>query len=79
MLPDTLKSRLEKEAERERVSFGELVRQALQKYLLWRGGQSGLDPFLSSKTVFRDQGPADVAARHDDYLTRKNPHGDASE
>lgn len=74
MLPEVLKVKLAKEAEREKVSFGELVRRALEKYLLSKRGVVAHDSFLSSKTIFQDEGPTDVADRHDDYLLEKGPH-----
>lgn len=73
VLPEALKARLEKEARRDRVSFGELVRRALQKYLLGRQEMAAHDPFLASHTIFTDEGPADVAEHHDRHLV-KDPH-----
>lgn len=73
VLPETLKARLEKEARRDRISFGELVRRALQKYLLGRQEMAAHDPFLASQTTFTDAGPADVAEHHDQHLVR-DPH-----
>ncbi len=75
MLPDGLKEDMEREAARENVSLGELVRQALQRYLLWRREKAAKDSFLNSQTVFRDDGPIDVSLHHDDYLSRKDVHG----
>ncbi|MDO8644267.1 MAG: hypothetical protein Q7S00_04785 [bacterium] len=72
MLPEPLKLKAEKEAEKEKVSFGELIRRALEKYLLLKKG--GHDPFLSSQTLFHDEGPMDVAEHHNDYLLKKGPH-----
>lgn len=74
MLPEPLKMKLEKEAEKERVSFGELIRQALEKYLLSKRGVTAQDPFLSSRTVFQDEGPSNVSERHDEYLLKEEPH-----
>lgn len=67
MLPELLKSKLEKEAEREKVSFGELVRRALEKYLLVQSDPWKYDSFFSSTTLF-DSGVTDSAVRHDYYL-----------
>ena len=66
--------RLEKEAEKEKISFGELVRRALQKYLLGRQGATAHDPFLSSKTIFQDKGPGDVSEKHDRALNEQGAH-----
>lgn len=75
MLPMTLRGRLEKEAKGQNLSFGELVRRALQKYLLLKNMPEVTDPFLASHTTFDDKGPADGARLHDNYLTRFSPHG----
>lgn len=72
MLPENFKSRLDREAEREEISFGELVRRALQKYLLIKEGAH--DTFLSSKTIFQDEGETDVSEHHDRYLHNRDPH-----
>lgn len=72
MLPEVFKSKLEQEAEREGLSFGELVRRALQKYLLIKEGTTAHDPFLSSTTVFQDKGPRDVSKNHDRYLSERS-------
>ena len=74
MLPEAFKSRRDREAEREEISFGELVRRALQKYLLIREGAGGHDSFLSSKTLFQDKGETDVSEQHDRYLNKRDPH-----
>ena len=75
MLPESFKTRLAREAERERISFGELVRRALQKYLLIKEGATAHDSFLSSKTIFQDKGSKDVSEKHDRYLAGKDAHG----
>lgn len=75
MLPMALRGRLEKEAKDQNLSFGELVRRALQKYLLLKNVTEAAEPFFSSKTVFGDKGPADGARLHDNYLIRLSPHG----
>lgn len=75
MLPESLKLHLEKEARQKRLSFGELVRRALQKYLLGQQNLGNTDPFLSSQTLFLDDGPPDVSASHDDYLIQSDVHG----
>lgn len=68
ILPEQIRSRLVGDAERLKISFGELVRNILQKYVVARGSKSLADPFLASTTVFDDNGPRDVSSRHDDYL-----------
>lgn len=73
MLPNVLKGLVEAEAERTQVSFGELVRQILQKYILSKKSSVARDAFLSSTTSFTDDGATNVAAEHDRYLVR-DPH-----
>lgn len=75
MIPDSLRLSLIKEAEREKLTFGEIVRRALQGFLLMRRGATAHDPFFSSQTVFQDEGPTDGAEHHDDYLVRPDVHG----
>lgn len=69
-----MKVKLENEAERERLSFAEIVRRALEKYFLSKKGPAAYDSLLSSQTVFEDQGPSDVSERHDHYLLERGPH-----
>ena len=75
MLPEGLKVEMERAAARENLSLGELVRQAIQRYLLWRQERNSSDSLLNSRTVFRDEGPSDISVRHDDFLNRDGPHG----
>lgn len=75
MIPEGLKGHLEREANKEKVSFGELVRRALQNYLLARKDPYSFDSFFSSQTVFKDKGPSDGAKKHDDYLYGIDVHG----
>lgn len=74
MLPSSIKAELEREAKREGVSFGEMIRRVLEKYLLSIRGKAIHDPFFASQTVFHDDGVTDVSERHDDYLTDRGPH-----
>ena len=75
MLPEGLKVEMERAAARENLSLGELVRQAIQRYLLWRQERNSSDSLLNSRTVFRDEGPSDISVSHDDFLNRDDPHG----
>jgi hypothetical protein len=66
-------------AKRQGISFAEFVRRAVEKQLTlpakrvtkvpWKLGskQTG-DPFWDNLVTFDDDGPTDLAARHDDYL-----------
>lgn len=74
MLPETVRAEMEREARKEGVSFGEMVRRVLEKYLLAMRGKTIHDPFFSSQTVFQDEGPTDVSTLHDRVLTERGPH-----
>ncbi len=74
MIPEPLRLKLAQEAAREKVSLGELIRRALEKFILARERPLRNDPFFSGETIFEDEGPTDVALRHDDYLYGGSPH-----
>lgn len=74
MLPESVRADIEREARKAGVSFGEMVRRVLEKYLLAIRGKAIHDPFFSSQTVFQDDGPTDVATDHDRALTDRGPH-----
>lgn len=74
LLPNPLRLKLAKEAEREHVSLGELIRRALEKYIVSKRSITAHDSFLSSQTVFDDEGPSNVADRHDEHLYKQDPH-----
>ena len=77
MLPLPLKAKLEKQASRQAKTFGELVRQILDKYIVGQSLSKETDPFLSSQTVFEDHGssgPRDVSEKHDHYLAKRGAH-----
>lgn len=74
MLPETVKSALERAAHKKGISFGEMVRQVLEKYLLILRGKTGQDSFFASQTIFQEHGPTDEAQHHDHYLLQRGPH-----
>lgn len=78
ILPTLLKLKLQQEAKKQNASFGEVVRQALEKYLFAKTNPASLDPFLSSTTIFSDPDQSDVAEHHDKYLYQGSPHGNES-
>lgn len=67
ILPEHFQTRLKKEAQQKNLSFGELIRNVLEKYILTQDKPEQFDPFLSSTTVFDDD-KTDVAKNHDRYL-----------
>jgi hypothetical protein len=61
--PDLI-AKIEREANARGVSPQDFVRESLEK---------AVDPLFADTAVCRDEGPADFASKHDDYL-----YGDAS-
>jgi hypothetical protein len=74
MLPAELKARAERHAYELGVSFGELVREALQSALESGTVPRAEDPLFSDEAVYKGKAPKDLAERHDDYL-----YGDEAE
>ena len=68
VLPSTLKTRAMARAKDQGISFGELVRRAVEKHVQEKAGPKTGDPFWDNLTSYDVQSPADLAARHDDYL-----------
>jgi hypothetical protein len=72
VLPSRLKERAVARAREQHISFGEFVRQAVEKQLAVRtNGKSknkAGDPYLDNLVVFDDDGPSDLSARVDDFL-----------
>ena len=65
-----LKAKIECEANARGMSLSDFVRESLE----WAIVQKPLDdPLFLDAAVYRDDGPADLASNHDDYL-----YGDAS-
>jgi predicted DNA-binding protein len=67
--PD-LKERIEREANARGMSLSDFVRESLEWVISQRRSD---DPLFADNAVYRDEGPADSASNHDDYL-----YGDAS-
>ena len=71
VLPPLLKQRAVASAREQGISFGEFVRRALENTLTASARRVSRkktgDPFWDN-LKFYDGGPADMAARHDDYL-----------
>jgi hypothetical protein len=69
MLPDDLRRRAASHAQKAGMSLGELIREAIAGWLdRPENKRASDDPFFSDKTVFEGPCPADLSARHDDYL-----------
>lgn len=76
ILPLVLKKKIGAQAKKKRVSFGEVVRVALEKFFIIEDEPLKSDAFLASQTIFDDAGATDVAARHDDYLYDRGLHNE---
>jgi hypothetical protein len=69
-LTPELKEKVEREAGARGMTVPDFVCESLERAVAKNRAD---DPLFADKAVFRDNGPADVAAKHDDYL-----YGDAS-
>jgi len=68
VLPSRLKTRAMARAKDEGISFGELVRRAVEKHVQETAGPKTGDPFWDNLTSYDVPSPPDLAAGHDDYL-----------
>jgi hypothetical protein len=73
MLPEELRLRAMKRAERDGLSLGELIRQSLKTTLANAGKSPKEDPFFADKAVWRGPAPRDLAKNHDKYLYDQEP------
>jgi hypothetical protein len=76
VMPLDLKERAVQPARKQKISFGELVRRAVEQHLAAqakrRGKQKTGDPFWDNWVAFDDKGPTDMSARIDYYLVKAN-------
>lgn len=68
MLPEGLKARATQRAARLGISFGQLVREALEAHLGEVYAEPGADPLFAHDVVYDGPAPTDLAARHDAFL-----------
>ncbi|MGH7856436.1 MAG: hypothetical protein ACREQY_03830 [Candidatus Binatia bacterium] len=68
MLPSELKAKAEQRAREKGLSFGEVVRESLGRYLRAEGGQKAVDSLFADQAVFDGPVPRDLSADHDRYL-----------
>ena len=68
MLPPDLRNRAEQRCRQLGISFGELVRRALDEHLSRNGSGSVSDSLFADGAVYSGHAPSDVAQNHDDYL-----------
>jgi len=68
MLPLELKARAENKARERGLSFGEVVRESLSRYVRDEGAGRGGDSLLADDAVFGGPTPPDLAAEHDRHL-----------
>jgi len=62
--------KIEREASARGMSLPDFVRESLEQAITHKPSD---DPLFADTAVYRDNGPADFASNHDDYL-----YGDAS-
>ena len=69
MLPSELKARAQRAASERGISFGQLLREAVEDALS-ENSSGGLpkDPLFADAAVFEGESPADLSASHDTYL-----------
>ena len=77
VMPPSLKRRATSRARAEGISFGELVRQAVEQRITnppmrKRKAKTG-DPFWDNLKVIDDDGPADLSVNFEDYLYGGKP------
>ncbi len=68
MLPFELKRRAVELARARRMSFGGLLRRALERELAAAQPGRARDPVFDPRVVFRGKTPQDLAENHDHYL-----------
>lgn len=74
ILPPRLKLKLKQRAQKEHISFGELVRRAVERYLLWQDDPYKHDSFFSSNLQV-DVTPSDMSENVDEALYEEaDPH-----
>lgn len=59
------------QARSQGISFGELVRRAVEKAIQSNRKARANDPLLSDRAVFRGPVPSDSSENHDKYLYDK--------
>jgi len=69
-LSPELKAKIERGANARGMSLSDFVRESLELAITHKPSD---DPLFADTAVYRDDGPADFASNHDDYL-----YGDAS-
>ena len=62
--PDLL-AKVEREAKARGMPLADFVRESLEQAISQKRSD---DPLFSDTAVYRDDGPADFASKHDDYL-----------
>jgi hypothetical protein len=68
MLPVDLKSKGLRAARKKRISFGQLVREALERHVKDPDGPSASDPLFEDNAVYTGKSARDTAVNHDRYL-----------
>ncbi len=66
MLPDELKKKVEQIAQKQGVSFGEIIRESLLLYINPKASND--DSLFSDDAVYTGEAPGDLSVNHDEYL-----------
>lgn len=67
ILPPDLEAKIEQEADARGMSLADFVRASLKRVI------APNDPLFADTAVYHDDGPADYAANHDEYLYGNQP------
>lgn len=67
LIPEELKARAERIAERDGVSLSELIRRGLAG-IVEEEARAGVDPLWADDAVYDGPAPRDLVAEHDRYL-----------
>lgn len=70
MLPSSLKNRAHVFASKLGISIGELIRESLEEKLHQAKTAKKSDPFFDDLNFFDGEIPADLSAKHDEYLKK---------
>ncbi|MEM7582587.1 MAG: CopG family transcriptional regulator [Acidobacteriota bacterium] len=69
MLPPDLKIQAQRQASKEGISLGELIRRAIESHLKGSGiTRRAADPLFADLEVFSGDVPTDASKNHDRYL-----------
>ncbi len=68
MIPEDLKIRATRRANSVGISFGEFIRESLERALKYDTAGTLDDPFLTDNAIYEGDTPVDLAQNHDKFL-----------